>query len=136
MKKVNLVIVIDAHKEQVLMCHRQTDPYQGLYNFVGGKVKEGEGDWSAAYRELQEETGIKSSQIDLKMLFKTYYPFDDLELQVYYGFLKEKPELKEEKHPLIWYSLEEDFANESLFAGHGNIAHMMNLIKLYEEDHK
>lgn len=133
MQKVNLVIVFDFEREHVLMCHRQTEPYKGLYNFVGGKVKEGEGDWSAAYRELQEETGIRSSQIELKLLFKTYYPYDDLELQVYYGFLKENVDLKEEKHPLLWCSLSQDFSNDSLFAGHGNIDHMMKLIHLYEK---
>lgn len=133
MKKVNLMIVIHPNRKHVLMCHRQTDPYKGLYNFVGGKVNDGEGDWSAAYRELKEETGIKSSQIQLKLLFKTYYPFDDLELQVYYGFLEEEPMLVEEKHPLHWRLLSDDFSNDSIYAGHGNIEHMIQLINLYED---
>ena len=38
----------------------EKEPYKGMYNFVGGKVEEGETNDEAAYRELFEETGISN----------------------------------------------------------------------------
>ena len=38
---------------------------KGKFNSVGGKVEENENELYAAYRELQEETGITQNDIDL-----------------------------------------------------------------------
>lgn len=129
MKKVNVIIVFNPKETEVLMCHRVKNPYKGLYNFVGGKLLANEEDYKGAYRELYEETAIKSSDIDLELLFKTYYPVGNLELQVYFGTLKNEVELVEEVNPLLWMSLEEDFTDLNKFAGDGNIQHMMLVIK-------
>ena len=59
MKKLNLVVVFNQKMNQVLFCIRAKEPYKGLYNFVGGKVENGESNDDAAYRELFEETGFK-----------------------------------------------------------------------------
>lgn len=74
--KVNLIIVFDTKAENVLMCHRQKNPYKGLYNFVGGKKNPGESDIEGAYRELFEESGITVNDIEIKPLFFTQY-FED-----------------------------------------------------------
>lgn len=133
-KKVNIVIVYNVDKTHVLMCYRTKDPYRGLYNFVGGKVEDGESDIEAAYRELYEETGIQSDLIDLIHLFNTFYFLDNIELQVFYGFLKAVPQLRSEKHPLHWMKLEgEDFSNDKKFAGQGNIKHMLDIIKISKQ---
>lgn len=129
MKKVNVIIVFNPKETEVLMCHRVKNPYKGLYNFVGGKLLANEEDYKGAYRELYEETAITSSDIDLELLFKTYYPVGNLELQVYFGTLKNEVELVEEVNPLLWMSLEEDFTDLNKFAGDGNIQHMMLVIK-------
>ena len=129
MKKVNVIIVFNPKETEVLMCHRVKNPYKGLYNFVGGKLLANEEDYKGAYRELYEETAIKSSDIDLELLYKTYYPVGNLELQVYFGTLKNEVELVEEVNPLLWMSLEEDFTDLNKFAGDGNIQHMMLVIE-------
>ena len=49
------------------------EPYKGRYNFAGGKVEPGEESESAAYRELQEETGISRQQIRLFRLMDIRY---------------------------------------------------------------
>lgn len=133
-KKVNIIIVYNPNKTHVLMCYRTKDPYKGLYNFVGGKLELGEGNFEAAYRELYEETAISSADIELIHLFTTQYYVDDIELQVFYGFLNDNVTLVSEKHPLEWIQLEgEDFSKDSKFAGQGNIKHMLDIINVSKQ---
>ena len=65
MKKFNVVIVFDKDEKNILMCKREKEPYKGKYNLVGGKVEFGEDELSAAYRELEEESGIDKEKIKL-----------------------------------------------------------------------
>lgn len=58
MKHSNCIVILNQNGDEVLFCRRMKDPYKGLYNFVGGKLEPGESSEAAAYRELQEETGI------------------------------------------------------------------------------
>lgn len=133
-KRVNVIIVFNPEKTHVLMCYRTKNPYLGLYNFVGGKIEEGESDLEAAYRELQEETAISNRDISLTHLFTTMYYVDDIELQVFYGFLNKQVELVSEKHPLHWIALEgEDFSKDTKFAGQGNIKHMLDIINVSKQ---
>ena len=129
-RSVNVVIVFHPDGEKVLMCHRTKNPYLGLYNFVGGKKEANESDDEAAYRELFEETGISSQDIKLTHLFTTDYHLDEISLFVYFGSLKSEVELRSEKHPLHWIPIKgTDFADESKFAGQGNIKHMIEIIQ-------
>lgn len=58
MEKCNCIVVFNIDKDKILFCKRVKNPYKGLYNFVGGKIEAAENSINAAYRELQEETGI------------------------------------------------------------------------------
>ncbi|MBQ7050022.1 MAG: NUDIX domain-containing protein, partial [Firmicutes bacterium] len=58
MKGYNIIAVFNETADQWLMCRRKKNPFKGLSNLVGGKIEEGEDGMTAAYRELQEETGI------------------------------------------------------------------------------
>ena len=73
MKKLNVIIVFDKNEENILMCKRSKEPYKGLFNLVGGKVEENESELDAAYRELEEETGIKSTDIKLTHIMNMQY---------------------------------------------------------------
>lgn len=130
MKRVNLIIVLNKDGSHVLMCHRQKNPYKGLYNFVGGKVELGEDSLVAAYRELFEETGITQNDIEIKPLFFTQYFEDNIELQTYVGQLDKDVILKEEANPLIWIDFNSNFLGEE-YAGDGNINHMIACLKFY-----
>lgn len=35
----NVIAVLDRDCKNVLMCKRKKNPYQGLYNLVGGKIE-------------------------------------------------------------------------------------------------
>lgn len=102
-------------------------PYEGLYNFVGGKVEPDESSMPAAYRELYEETGISRNQITLFPLMDITYYQRKFVLELYVGQLQDEVELIEEKNPLIWMPLTEDFADSGKYAGDKNIAHIVTI---------
>ena len=130
-KKYNCIVVFNKEKNAVLFCKRQIDPYKGLYNFVGGKVEKGEESYRAAYRELQEETGITRRQIRLYRLMDIRYYYQDFDLELFVGKLDDDILLQEEKNPLFWLPLSEDFIDKDRFAGEQNIAHIMNVARMY-----
>lgn len=134
MKKLNVIIVYSNNEEKILMCHRKKEPYKGLYNLVGGKIEENEDYLDAAYRELNEETGITSEDIKLVHVMDFSYQINDIELQVYAGKLNKEVKVVDEVNKLYWFDSNEDFFDTSRFAGEGNIGHMVEQIKLYKED--
>lgn len=127
----NCIVVFNKAMDASLFCMRRKEPYKGCLNFVGGKVEPGEESEAAAYRELQEETGISRQQIRLFRLMDIRYYHQDFDLELYVGQLKDDVVLKEEKNPLFWLSLEEDFTDKDRFAGEQNIAHIMNVALKY-----
>lgn len=130
MKYVNLIVVFDENEEHILMCKRVNAPYEGLFNFVGGKVEPHEDHLKAAYRELFEETGITRNDIKLTHFMDYVYPIDSLTMNIYYGTLNKEITLIPEKHPLHWFSSEVNFMDKK-FAGDGNTYHMVKLAQYY-----
>ena len=131
MKKLNLIVVFNVDLKEALFCIRAKEPYKGLYNFVGGKVEEGETNDEAAYRELFEETGISSKDIKLEHFMDLNYFKYENNLQVYYGILKHEVNLVEEKNKLEWVILNDELLDNSKFAGNYNIPHIIRQIKIY-----
>lgn len=127
----NCIVVFNPGKDAALFCKRKKDPYKGQYNFVGGKVESGEESKEAAYRELQEETGITRRQIRLYRLMDIRYYYQEFDLELYVGKLEKDVQLKEEINPLLWLPLDEDFTDRSRFAGEQNIAHIINVARMY-----
>ena len=131
MRKLNLIVVFSADLDKVLFCIRAKEPYKGLYNFVGGKVENGETNDDAAYRELFEETGISREDIKLDHFMDLNYFKYENNLQVYYGILKHEVNLIEEKNKLGWVTINDELLNNSKFAGNYNIPHIIRQIKVY-----
>lgn len=127
----NCIVVFNKTKDSILFCKRKKNPYKGLYNFVGGKVEPGESSGTAAYRELEEETGISAQDIQLYKLMDFTYYHQQFVLEIYVGVLDEDIELKEEVNPLVWLGLDEDFTSRDRFAGDQNIAHIINVALMY-----
>ena len=130
MKRLNVVLVFNKEKDKILMCKREKNPYKGLYNLVGGKLEDGENELDGAYRELEEETGITSSDIFLKHVMNFEYKLLDMELELFAGRLNKDKELVEEVNKLYWIDATENFFDMNKFAGEGNIGHMLKHIEL------
>lgn len=133
MKKLNVIIVYNKEENKILMCKRAKEPYKGKYNLVGGKVEQGENEMNAAYRELQEETGITKEDIELTHLMNFQYKMSDIELEVYVGKLNKEVELQEEVNKLLWINKEENFFDMEKYAGEGNIGHMIEQVECYKQ---
>ena len=113
------------------MCKRHKEPYSGLFNLVGGKIEENETGLEAAYRELQEETGIASSQLacGLRHLMDFSYFIAGERVEVYVGKLVADALVFGDEKELLWLDVSEDFFDMSRFAGEGNIGHIFEIIK-------
>lgn len=133
MNKMNVIMVFDKDKNNLLMCKREKNPYKGLYNMVGGKI-ESDDSLSEAYRELYEESGIKESDINLIHFMNMTYHLWNIDLEIYYGVLNNDVELVEELNKLEWLSIEENFFDSTRFAGNGNIGHILECIKREMEE--
>ena len=131
MKKMNIIVIFDKDLTSTLMCKRTKEPYKGMYNFVGGKVEEGEDNDTAAYRELFEETGISNKDIELEHFMDLNYFKYQNNLQVYYGIVKHEVNLIEEKNKLEWLIINDELLDNSKFAGNYNIPHIIRQIKVY-----
>lgn len=133
MKKLNLIIVYNKENDKILMCKREKEPYKGKLNLVGGKVEKDENELEAAYRELEEETGITKQDIKLTHLMNFQYKISNIELEVYMGKLNRDVELVEEVNKLYWIDKKDNFFDEDKFAGEGNIGHVVKHAEKYYE---
>lgn len=131
MQGYNCIMIYNQDEDRLLFCKRLWDPYEGMYNLVGGKIDDGENGFAAAYRELYEETGISAEDVELTHMMDFTYYNQKCYVEVYVGTLNKDVDLKPEKHPLHWLSLDEDFFSLEKFAGEGNIGHMIEQVNIY-----
>ena len=129
MKIMNVIAVYDHTRQKILMCRRRKDPYKGKLNFVGGKLEPGESSQAAAYRELFEETGITPQDISLVHLMDMVYYTYGMQIEVYAGQLNRECRVFGQENELLWLDAAEDFEDMGRFAGDGNIAHIIEMIR-------
>ena len=129
MKRMNVIVVFDKNKENILMCKRTKEPYMGMYNLVGGKIED-DNNIKEAYRELFEETNITEKDIVLSYFMNLTYIKWDKELEVYYGTLNKDVNLVEEVNKLEWIPINDNFFDMKKYAGEGNIGHIMEEIRI------
>lgn len=133
MQGYNAIVVFDEAGEKLLMCKRSKDPYKGKLNFVGGKIEPGEEGLAAAYRELCEETAITAQDIQLTHLMDFTYHLSNCYLEVYAGRLNKAVHVSGEENELCWEETDQDFFNTHLFAGEGNIGHILMHVEMASE---
>ena len=133
MQGYNVLMIYSKDMDKLLMCKRSKNPYKGLSNLVGGKIEHGETGIEAAYRELFEETGISEEAIILHHLMDFKYYYQDCYVEVYVGKLKYDVVVSGDENELYWSDLNKDFFDMSLFAGEGNIGHMIEQVKMSKD---
>ena len=133
MQGYNLILIYNPSGEKMLMCKRAKEPYKGLCNVVGGKIEPGETGLAAAYRELYEETGITEEDVTLYHFMDLTYYASDLYLEVYVGRLRCPVTLTPEKNELLWVELTENFFDTSRYAGEGNLGHIVEQVRIYQD---
>ena len=130
MQGYNCVMIYSPDRKRLLFLKRVKDPYKGLFNLPGGKIEKGEDGFAAAYRELEEETGITRNDIVLFHLMDfSYYNEQRCCVQIYAGVLEHEVILRQELHPLLWMDADGDFFDMKCFAGEGNIGHMEEQVR-------
>lgn len=132
MEKLNVILVYNKEEDKILMCKREKEPYKGKFNLVGGKVEQNEDELHAAYRELQEETGITNKDIYLTHIMDFQYEMSNIELEVYVGRLNKDVNLVEEINKLYWMDKKENFFDLDKYAGEGNIGHIVQQVEIYK----
>lgn len=133
MRGVNVILIYNCGGDKILMCKREREPFKGLHNLIGGKIEPGEDGLAAAYREMYEESSITSGNIRLYHLMDfTYYDTETC-LEVYAGKLKRDVEVSGEENELCWIDADSNFFDNDIFAGLGNIGHMVEQAKLGAE---
>lgn len=130
MQGYNVIMIFNPKMDRLLMCKRRKNPYKGLSNLVGGKIELGEAGLDAAYRELEEETGISQADVTLQHMMDFTYYIQECYVEVYVGRLKREVTVSGDENELYWSDLDQNFFDMTLFAGEGNIGHMMEQVKL------
>ncbi|HDX5390343.1 TPA: NUDIX domain-containing protein [Staphylococcus aureus] len=127
MQKTNLIPIFDRSFKNILMCKRVIPPFKNMYNFIGGKVEESESIESSVYREMLEETSLTCDDVILHPIMDITYYQDKQQIYVYSGVLNKKyvPSLNYEQ-PLYWIDLQSNFNDLDIFAGNGNLNHIIN----------
>jgi len=133
MQGYNVIIIFNNNKDKILLCERKKDPYQGLSNLVGGKIEKNEDSLTAVYIELFEETAITKADIKLVHLMDFKYHLDNIYVEVWVGNLNKDFEVKGEENKLFWSTLEHNFFDLNLYAGEGNIGHMLEHVKMNKD---
>jgi 8-oxo-dGTP diphosphatase len=133
MQGYNVIMVYNESVDMILMCKRLKNPYKGLNNLVGGKIEFGESGLESAYRELYEETGISKNDITIRHLMDFTYYYQNCYVEVYAGKLKHEVLVSGDENELYWSDLNHNFFDMSLFAGEGNIGHMIEQVNMYKD---
>lgn len=133
MQGYNVIVVYDNYCEKLLMCKRRREPYKGLLNLVGGKIQANEEGLEAAYRELEEETGISRRDINLTHLMDFTYYIHNCYLEVYVGKLNREFKVFGDENELLWTNFNNDFFDMTQFAGEGNIGHIIEHVKMSKD---
>jgi ADP-ribose pyrophosphatase len=79
-KRANTIEVIAIKDGKICISHQSQPNKKDFYSLFGGRAEEGEEPLTTAKRELLEESGMTS---DNWKLYKSYYPFQEIDWEIY-----------------------------------------------------
>lgn len=81
---VEVALAVVLREGAVLVARRTAGSHlEGLWEFPGGKIAEGEDSMAAALRELAEETGLRAQAAEALTVFHHSYPDRNVRLHVF-----------------------------------------------------
>ena len=105
---VQVVAALIWREDRFLICQRSADKARGLlWEFVGGKVEEGETPEDALVRECREELGISLAVDDVFMELEHTYPDITILLTLYNARILSGEPQKLEHNDIRWITPEE-----------------------------
>ena len=105
---VQVVAALIWREDRFLICQRPADKARGLlWEFVGGKVEEGETPEEALVRECREELGISLAVDDVFMELEHTYPDITILLTLYNARILSGEPKKLEHNDIRWITPEE-----------------------------
>ena len=105
---VQVVAALIWREDRFLICQRPADKARGLlWEFVGGKVEEGETPEEALVRECREELGISLAVDDVFMELEHTYPDITILLTLYNARILSGEPQKLEHNDIRWITPEE-----------------------------
>ena len=108
MTKVVAALIWDRNNERFMICQRPEHKARGLlWEFVGGKVEEGESDKQALIRECREELGITLTVQDMYAETVHEYPDITVHLKLYNAFIAYGTPILFEHKAFRWITPEE-----------------------------
>lgn len=94
------------HKDTFLICQRPEDKARALlWEFVGGKVEDGESKQQALVRECSEELGITVQPLDVYMQLKHVYPDITIRLTLFNTIILDGIPQKLEHNDIKWITV-------------------------------
>ena len=109
----------EGSEYKVLLLKRNSAVLRNVWCYIGGSIEEGEAACQAAYREIEEETGIKDVSLYTSNLFDQIYSpaYNYIYMApVFVGYVDEgqSVELNEEHQDYNWLSFQEAIETVSL----------------------
>jgi len=108
MTRVVAALIWDRNNERFMICQRPEHKARGLlWEFVGGKVENGESDKQALIRECREELGVTLTVQDV--FGEVVHEYDDITVQLvlYNAFIAYGTPILFEHKALRWITPEE-----------------------------
>ena len=102
--------ILPIKNGKVLLTKRAIEPFKGLYDTIGGFLKDGGSPLKGAHRETKEETGLDIKVIDLLGIYNDKYGKDgDNLLGIVYivKIIKGKIKPQDDVASLHWFPIED-----------------------------
>jgi 8-oxo-dGTP diphosphatase len=103
---VSVAVLINANHQVLLGQRPPPKPWEGWWEFPGGKIEKGETSVDALYREIYEEIGVKITQFKKWVTRKYFYDGNDITLHFFKVQKWEGEVTSKENQKLVWTSLQ------------------------------
>ena len=99
---VAAAIIINEEKNKILITKRQGGQFDGLWEFPGGKIENGETSKEATIREIKEELSLEIEIIDYFNSIEYQYEDFYLTMHLYWSSIKSGELSLNEHSDFLW----------------------------------